>query len=46
MTTAEAERWNRMLAFITDAWVKATPDGAAVLKAYQDETAAQMQIAK
>jgi len=46
MTTAEAERWSRMLAFITDAWVKATPDGAAVLKAYQDETVAQMQIAK
>jgi len=46
MAPAEAERWSKMLAFITDAWVKATPDGAHVLKAYQDETAGAMKVAR
>ena len=46
MTPAEAEHWNKLLAFITEAWVKATPDGAHVLKAYQDETASVMKVAQ
>jgi TRAP-type transport system periplasmic protein len=37
---AEAE-WRRLLQPVTDAWIAATPDGAAVLAAYRAETAKQ-----
>jgi len=40
LTPAEAERWKKLLAPITEEWVKATPDGAAVLAAYRKEVAA------
>ena len=35
----EAKRWRKILAPITEEWVKNTPDGAAVLGAYRREVA-------
>jgi hypothetical protein len=39
MSPADAQNWTRLLAPITDAWVKGTPDGARVLAAYRAEVA-------
>jgi TRAP-type C4-dicarboxylate transport system substrate-binding protein len=36
---AEQERWKKLLAPITEDWVKTTPDGARVLAAYKQEVA-------
>jgi TRAP-type C4-dicarboxylate transport system substrate-binding protein len=36
----ESARWRQRIAPITDAWVKATPNGAAVLAAFRSEIAA------
>lgn len=36
---AEAARWTKLLAPITDDWVKATPNGAAIFAAYKEELA-------
>lgn len=36
---AEVARWRNQLAPLTEAWVKATPDGARVLSAYREEVA-------
>jgi TRAP-type C4-dicarboxylate transport system substrate-binding protein len=33
----EQERWKKMVAPITEEWIKATPNGAAVLAAYRAE---------
>jgi TRAP-type C4-dicarboxylate transport system substrate-binding protein len=40
LAPAEAAAWKRILAPITEEWVKSTPNGAAVLAAYRAEIAA------
>jgi len=37
LSPAEKERWRKTLMPITEEWVKATPDGAKVLAAFQEE---------
>jgi TRAP-type C4-dicarboxylate transport system substrate-binding protein len=39
LAPAEAATWKRILAPITEEWVKSTPNGAAVLAAYRSEIA-------
>ena len=37
ITPEEEKRWEKLLAPITEEWIKATPDGAKVLAAYKQE---------
>jgi TRAP-type C4-dicarboxylate transport system substrate-binding protein len=39
LSAEETARWRKLLAPISDEWVKATPDGARVLAAYRAEVA-------
>jgi TRAP-type C4-dicarboxylate transport system substrate-binding protein len=43
LAPAEVERWKRILAPITEGWVKATPDGANVLAAFRREVASAVR---
>jgi TRAP-type C4-dicarboxylate transport system substrate-binding protein len=46
LAPAEEARWKARVAPVTDAWVKATPNGAAVLAAYREEIAKVRAAAK
>ena len=37
LTSQETARWKKILAPVTDGWVKATPDGSRVLAAFREE---------
>jgi TRAP-type C4-dicarboxylate transport system substrate-binding protein len=39
LTPAERERWKKVLAPITESWIRATPNGAAILAAFHEEIA-------
>jgi TRAP-type C4-dicarboxylate transport system substrate-binding protein len=46
LDAAEEARWKARVAPVTEAWVKATPNGAEVLKAYREEIAKIRATAK
>ena len=46
LAPAEESRWKARVAPVTDEWVKATPNGAAVLAAYREEIAKVRAAAK
>lgn len=46
LAPAEEARWKARVAPVVDAWVKATPNGAAVLAAYREEIAKVRAAAK